>query len=120
MFSVFFFFQDPVQDSILPKPDYLGKVVSVRFLHCNITVFPFYTLFLKVKVKVKSLSRVRLCDPMDCSLPGSSVHGIFQARILEWVAISVSKKKPDFLKVIFRFALCLKQGVKHCVSPIKF
>ena len=27
-----------------------------------------------------------LCDPMDCSLPGSSVHGIFQARILEWVA----------------------------------
>ena len=29
-----------------------------------------------------------LCDPMDCSLPGSSVHGIFQARILEWVAIS--------------------------------
>ena len=29
-----------------------------------------------------------LCDPMDCSLPGSSIHGIFQARILEWVAIS--------------------------------
>ena len=28
------------------------------------------------------------CDPMDCSLPGSSVHGIFQARILEWIAIS--------------------------------
>ena len=27
------------------------------------------------------------CDPMDCSLPGSSVHGILQARILEWVAI---------------------------------
>ena len=30
------------------------------------------------------------CDPMDCSLPGSSVHGIFQPRILEWVAISFS------------------------------
>ena len=29
-----------------------------------------------------------LCDPIDCSLPGSSVHGILQARILEWVAIS--------------------------------
>ena len=28
-----------------------------------------------------------LCDPMDCSLPGSSVHGIFQARILEWIAL---------------------------------
>ena len=29
-----------------------------------------------------------LCDPVDCSLPGSSVHGIFQARVLEWVAIA--------------------------------
>ena len=33
-----------------------------------------------------------LCDPMDCSLPGFSVHGIFQARLLEWLAISFSKK----------------------------
>ena len=32
-----------------------------------------------------------LCDPMDYSLPGSSVHGIFQARVLEWVAISFSR-----------------------------
>ena len=31
-----------------------------------------------------------LCDPMDCSLPGFSVHGILQARTLEWVAISFS------------------------------
>ena len=33
-----------------------------------------------------------LCDPMDCSLPGSSVHGIFQARVLEWVAISFLRR----------------------------
>ena len=32
-----------------------------------------------------------LCDPIDCSLPGSSVHSIFQARVLEWVAISFSR-----------------------------
>ena len=32
-----------------------------------------------------------LCDPMDCSLPGSSVHGIFQAIALEWIAISFSR-----------------------------
>ena len=32
-----------------------------------------------------------LCDPTDCSLPGSSVHGILQARILEWVAIPFSR-----------------------------
>ena len=31
-----------------------------------------------------------LCDPMDCSLPGFSIHGILQARTLEWVAISFS------------------------------
>ena len=31
------------------------------------------------------------CDPMDCTLPGASVHGILQARILEWVAIPFSR-----------------------------
>ena len=46
-------------------------------------------------MKVKSESEItQLCptlsDPMDCSLPGSSVHGIFQARVVEWVAIAFS------------------------------
>ena len=46
--------------------------------------------------KVESESEVAqscptLCDPMDCSLPGSPVHGIFQARVLEWIAISFSR-----------------------------
>ena len=36
-------------------------------------------------------SSLTLFDPMDCSLPGSSVHGIFQAKVLEWVAISFSR-----------------------------
>ena len=36
-----------------------------------------------------------LCDPIDCSLPDSSVHGVLQARILEWVAISFSKKRDE-------------------------
>ena len=36
-------------------------------------------------------SCLTLCNPMDCSLPGSSLHGIFQARVLEWVAISFSR-----------------------------
>ena len=39
-----------------------------------------------------------LCDPIDCSLPGSSVHGILQARILEWVAISFSNYLPKIIK----------------------
>ena len=42
-------------------------------------------------MKVKSLSCVWLCDPMDCNLPGSSIHGILQARILGWVAICFSR-----------------------------
>ena len=36
-----------------------------------------------------------LSDPMDCSLPGSSIHGIFQARVLEWGAIAFSVIKPS-------------------------
>ena len=43
----------------------------------------------------KSLSRVRLCDPMDGSLPGSSVHRIFQARTLEWGAIAFSRRSSQ-------------------------
>ena len=43
------------------------------------------------RVCAQSLSRARLCSPMDHSPPGSSVHGILQARILEWVAISSSR-----------------------------
>ena len=44
----------------------------------------------------KSLqSCLTLCDPMDCSPPGFSGHGILQARTLEWVAISFSKDATD-------------------------
>ena len=61
--------------------------------------------------KVKSENEVtQLCltlrDPMDCSPPGSSIHGIFQARVLEWVAIAFSALIPKML--IFTLAIsCL-------------
>ena len=45
---------------------------------------------MKVKVLGAQLC-LTLCNPMDCSLPGFSVHGILQARILEWVTISFSR-----------------------------
>ena len=45
----------------------------------------------KVKESEVAQSCLTLCDPMDCSLPDSSVHGIFQARVLEWIAISFSR-----------------------------
>ena len=55
--------------------------------------------------KVKSESEVAqscptLRDPMDCSLPGSSIHGIFEARVLEWVAIAFSKITAASAKLV--------------------
>ena len=43
---------------------------------------------------------------MDCSLPGSSVHGIFQARVLEWVAIAFSEMENYIAIKIMTFATC--------------
>ena len=59
--------------------------------------------FLLQCMKVKSESEVTqscstLSDPMDCSLPGSSAHGIFQARGLEWGAIAFSATPTDYCK----------------------
>ena len=75
---------DPI-DGRLPRPwDSPGKNTGVG---CH---------FLLQCMKVKRESEVaQLCltlsDPMDCSLPGSSIHGIFQARVLEWGAIAFSR-----------------------------
>ena len=75
------------QPTRLPRPwDSPGKNTGVG---CH---------FLLQCMKVKSESQVAqscptLCDPMDCSLPGSSVHGIFQARILEWGAVAFSVRE---------------------------
>ena len=72
------------QPTSLPRPwDSPGKNTGVG---CH---------FLLQWMKVKSESEVTqscptLCDPMDCSPPGSSVHGIFQARVLEWGATALS------------------------------
>ena len=59
--------------------------------------------------KVKSESEVAqscptLCNPMDCSLPGSSVHGIFQARVLEWGAIALLGMKQKQWQTLFSWA----------------
>ena len=56
-------------------------------------------------MKVKSESEVaQSCptprDPMDCSLPGSSVHGIFQARVLEWGAIAFSEEVVNEYQIL--------------------
>ena len=59
-------------------------------------------------MKVKSEREVAqscltLRNPMDCSLPGSSVHGIFQARVLEWGAIAFSKSGVEWVNLMGEF-----------------
>ena len=81
--------------------------------------------FLLQCMKVKSESEVaQLCptlsDPMDCSLPGSSIHGIFQARVLEWGAIAFSglyiyKETLKFSKILLSDIWVLS----HCFNSIE-
>ena len=84
------------QPTRLPRPwDSPGKNTGVG---CH---------FLLQSMKVQSESEdaqsyPSLRDPMDCSLPGSSVHRIFQARVLEWVAIA--------------FSLCTYRQVINCIT----
>ena len=81
-------------------------------------------------MKVKSESEVaQLCltlsDPMDCSLPGSSVHGIFQARVLEWGAIAFSSIYNVTYNVCVNICVCIYMllllslftCVRLCVTP---
>ena len=118
------------QPTRLPRPwDSPGKNTGVG---CH---------FLLQGMKVKSQSEVaQLCltlsDPMDCSPPGSSVHGIFQARALEWVAIAFSSDQlrptlilqDNFLREIVRVlnliaskkSFFAKQGnINICVPRIR-
>ena len=97
------------QPTRLPRPwDSPGKNTGVG---CH---------FLLPCMKVKSESEVaQLCptlrDPMDCSLPGSSVHGIFQARVLEWCAIVFSRFIVAFL---FKFYFWSKNS-EHDICHLK-
>ena len=73
-------------------------------------------------MKVKSESEVAqscltLSDSMDCSLPGSSVHGIFQARVLEWGAIAFSNSSSGTLQI--RFSL-MSQKMQKIIREMGF
>ena len=68
-------------------PEMWGAALLKGSLHC----VPSTEVQFGVAAAAKSLqSCPTLSDPMDCSLPGSSAHGIFQARVLEWGAIAFS------------------------------
>ena len=79
-------------------------------------------------MEVKSESEVaQLCptlsDPKDCSLPGSSVHGIFRARVLEWVALAFSMRRDlqgvsifPCLKVSFEYLMVSAWVSEMCLG----
>ena len=102
------------QPTRLPRPwDSPGKNTGVG---CH---------FLLQCTKVKRESEVTqscptLSDPMDCSPPGSSIHGIFQARVLEWGAIEIKKTKT--LQNKFnpkKFKICTLRTIKHCWKKLR-
>ena len=77
------------QPTRLPCPwDFPGKNTGVG---CH---FLFQCMKVKRESKVTQ-SCLTFSDPMDCSLPGFSIHGIFQARVLEWGAIAFSVFSPE-------------------------
>ena len=96
------------QPTRLPRPrDSPGKNTGVG---CH---------FLLQCMKVKSESEVTqscqtLHDPMDCSLPGFSVHGIFQARLLEWGAIAFSRTCLQFTRIDVKSE---REVAQSCPTP---
>ena len=96
---------DPIDGSPpgFPVPGILQASPSLGFTNTGVGCH-----FLLPGMKVKSESEVAqscptLCDPMDCSLPGSSIHGIFQARVVEWGAIAFSAQiRMAIIKKIYR------------------
>ena len=67
----------------------------IKDCRCNLELEIYSRKKLRPAVSTLLLSRVGLCDPLDCSPPGSSVHRIFQARILGWVAFPPPRDLSD-------------------------
>ena len=90
------------QPTRLPRPwDSPGKNTGVG---CH-----FLLQCMKVKRENEvAQSCLTLSDAMDCSLPGSSIHGIFQARVLEWVAIAFSDWEHRYFKKMYWAEILLK------------
>ena len=77
------------------EPDRLQFMGLLRVGHDRATSLSLFTFMhwrnaMKKSESEVTLSCPTLSNPMDCSLPGSSIHGIFQARVLEWGAIAFS------------------------------
>ena len=89
-------FQQNLLDGSSLNPQLFTPLLLPYPVICHFWRMQSYSL-VRTNMPAQSISRVWLfCDPMDCSPPGSSVHGILQARILEWVAMPFSKGSSWF------------------------
>ena len=73
---------------------FFGGILNISLnINTNLNINVLYNLKVLALVRLSEVTQscLTLCDPMNCSLPGSLVHGIFQARILEWVTICFSR-----------------------------
>ena len=99
--QIFFFFNvQPQKKNKQKKPNlgYTKNRLKTKLIPIKLSKQDLVMRLVTVAVMKESESEsevaqlcLTLCDPMDCSPPGSSVHGILQVRILEWVAISLSR-----------------------------
>jgi len=84
-----------ISKSVMPMFSSKSFIVSgfsfFEFIYCFEFIFVFNIRKQSESESEVTHSSLTLWDPVDCGLPGSSVHGIFRARILEWVAISFSR-----------------------------
>ena len=79
----------------VPSSNIVPLQYGIRILQHSAPIFPLQCMKVKSESEVTQLCPT-LSNPMDCSLPGSSIHGIFQARVLEWGAIAFSVKSCQF------------------------
>ena len=103
--------------------NYLGTVIKINWFHICEPISGLSVLF-NWSIQLNSTRAcaqpcLTLCDPMDCSLPGCSAHGVFQARILEWVAISSSRKSfwpRDWTHV--SCVSCIERQILYCWEKV--
>ena len=130
------YYRRGVLDGGSPQVSILSSHDSATFTLCQagrvLDSLRFTCLIRPIVLLVSEVAQscLTLCDPMDCSLPGSTVHGIFQARVLEWVAISFSRESswkikskikiktqglnpglPNYRQMLYRLS---HQGKPHC------
>ena len=112
-------FSSACQQRQLKSDSYLSKAVTIRTTICALIYQDARretTILSIIYYWSVSCSIVLFNDPIDCSPPGSSVHGILQARILEWVAIFLSRG-TSFLRDRTRVS-CISENW-HCLITIQ-